>query len=304
MAETRRVKKVWKSKPTTEGAGVHLRRAFGFREVPQLDPFLLLDDFRSNEPAEYQRGFPWHPHRGMETITYVLAGDVEHGDSLGNRGVIRAGDVQWMTAGSGIIHQEMPKGDSQGRMWGFQLWANLPASHKMMDPRYQEVKHDDIPVAETADGARVRVISGEVAGVRGPVREIVTDPEYLDVSLPPGRTFTHAAKPTHTVFAYVIEGEGYFDPERDPYAREAVGESYFDLARPCVCGNHTLVVYGPGDTVVVSTEGQPVRFLLVAGRPLKEPVAWYGPIVMNTQAELRSAFREYEQGTFVKHPRR
>src|SRR5207249_6774786 len=208
MAETRRVKKVWKSKPTIEGAGVHLRRAFGFREVPQLDPFLLLDDFRSNEPAEYQRGFPWHPHRGMETITYVLAGDVEHGDSLGNRGVIRAGDVQWMTAGSGIIHQEMPKGDSQGRMWGFQLWANLPARHKMMDPRYQEVKHDDIPVVETADGARVRVISGEVAGVRGPVREIVTDPEYLDVSLPPGRTFTHAAKPTHTVFAYVIEGEG------------------------------------------------------------------------------------------------
>src|SRR5438876_97554 len=170
MAETRRVKKVWKSKPTIEGAGVHLRRAFGFHEVPQLDPFLLLDDFRSNEPAEYQRGFPWHPHRGMETITYVLAGDVEHGDSLGNRGVIRAGDVQWMTAGSGIIHQEMPKGDSQGRMWGFQLWANLPASHKMMDPRYQEVEHDDIPVAETADGARVRVISGEVAGVRGPVR--------------------------------------------------------------------------------------------------------------------------------------
>jgi redox-sensitive bicupin YhaK (pirin superfamily) len=287
MAETRRVKKVWKSKPTIEGAGVHLRRAFGFNEVQQLDPFLLLDDFRSNEPAEYQRGFPSHPHRGMETITYVLAGDVEHGDSLGNRGVIGAGDVQWMTAGSGIIHQEMPKGDSEGRMWGFQLWANLPARHKMIDPRYQEVKREDIPVAETADGARVRVISGEVAGVRGPVREIVTEPEYLDVSLPPGRTFTHAVKPTHTVFAYVIEGGGHFDPERDPSA----------------CGNHTLVVYGPGDTVVVSTEEQPVRFLLVAGRPLGEPVAWYGPIVMNTQAELRIAFRDYEQGTFVKHAR-
>jgi hypothetical protein len=178
MANTRRVEKVWKSKPTIEGAGVRLRRAFGFQEVPQLDPFLLLDDFRSNEPAAYQRGFPWHPHRGMETITYVLAGDVEHGDSLGNRGVIGAGDVQWMTAGSGIIHQEMPKGDTQGRMWGFQLWANLPASHKMMAPRYQEVQHDDIPVAESG-GARVRVISGEVAGVRGPVREIVTEPEYL-----------------------------------------------------------------------------------------------------------------------------
>ena len=288
MAETRRVKKVWKSKPVTEGAGVHLRRAFGFNEVPQLDPFLLLDDFRSNAPAEYERGFPWHPHRGMETITYVLAGDVEHADSLGNRGVIGAGDVQWMTAGSGIIHQEMPKGDREGRMWGFQLWANLPARHKMMDPRYQEVKREDIPLAETADGARVRVISGEVAGVRGPVREIVTEPEYLDVSLPPGRTFTHALKPTHTVFAYVIEGEGYFDPERDPNS---------------ACGNHTLVVYGPGDTVVVSTEEQPVPFLLVAGRPLEEPVAWYGPIVMNTQAELRIAFREYEQGTFVKRAR-
>ena len=286
MADTRRVEKVWKSKPTIEGAGVHLRRAFGFDEVPQLDPFLLLDDFRSNEPTEYQRGFPWHPHRGMETITYVLAGEVEHGDSLGNRGVIGAGDVQWMTAGSGIIHQEMPKGDSQGRMGGFQLWANLPASHKMMDPRYQEVKRDDIPVAEAAGGARVRVISGEVAGVRGPVGEIVTDPTYLDVSLPAGRTFAHAVKPTHTVFAYVIEGAGRFDPERGP------------------CGNHTLVVYGPGDTVAVSTEEQPVRFLMVAGRPLEEPVAWQGPVVMNTQAELRVAFREYEQGTFVKHARR
>jgi quercetin 2,3-dioxygenase len=303
MAEARRVKQVWKGKPTVEGAGVHLRRAFGFSEVPRLDPFLLLDDFRSNQPADYQRGFPWHPHRGMETITYVLAGDVEHADSLGNRGTIGTGGVQWMTAGSGIIHQEMPKGDSQGRMWGFQLWANLPASQKMMDPRYREVKRDDIPVAETA-GIHVRVISGEVAGVRGPVRDIVTDPEYLDVSVPAGHTFTHPVKPAHTVFAYVIEGEGYFDPERDPYAREAVGENYFDLARPCVCGNYTLVVYGPGDTVVVATETQPVRFLLVSGRPLKEPVAWYGPIVMNTQAELRTAFREYEEGTFVKHTRR
>ena len=304
MADVRRIKKVWKAKPTVEGAGVRLKRVFGNHEVPQLDPFLLLDDFRSNDPAEYVRGFPWHPHRGIETITYVLAGDVEHGDSLGNRGVISSGDVQWMTAGSGIIHQEMPKGDREGRMWGFQLWANLPARHKMMDPRYREVKRDDIPEATTAEGATVRVVCGEVAGVRGPVREIVTEPDYLDVSIPARSTFRHPVKAGHTVFAYVFEGEGYFDPERDPYAREDVGERYFDMERPCVCGNGTVVLYGPGDTVAVSTEERPVRFLLVSGRPLGEPVAWYGPIVMNTQAELRTAFREYEQGTFVKHGRR
>ena len=304
MADVRRIKKVWKAKPTVEGAGVRLKRVFGNHEVPQLDPFLLLDDFRSNDPAEYVRGFPWHPHRGIETITYVLAGDVEHGDSLGNRGVISSGDVQWMTAGSGIIHQEMPKGDREGRMWGFQLWANLPARHKMMDPRYREVKRDDIPQATTAEGATVRVVCGEVAGVRGPVREIVTEPDYLDVSIPARSTFRHPVKAGHTVFAYVFEGEGYFDPERDPYAREDVGERYFDMERPCVCGNGTVVLYGPGDTVAVSTEERPVRFLLVSGRPLGEPVAWYGPIVMNTQAELRVAFREYEQGTFVKHARR
>ena len=304
MADVRRIKKVWKAKPTVEGAGVRLKRVFGNHEVPQLDPFLLLDDFRSNDAAEYVRGFPWHPHRGIETITYVLAGDVEHGDSLGNRGVISSGDVQWMTAGSGIIHQEMPKGDREGRMWGFQLWANLPARHKMMDPRYREVKRDDIPEATTAEGTTVRVVCGEVAGVRGPVREIVTEPDYLDVSIPARSTFRHPVKAGHTVFAYVFEGEGYFDPERDPYAREDVGERYFDMERPCVCGNGTVVLYGPGDTVAVSTEERPVRFLLVSGRPLGEPVAWYGPIVMNTQAELRVAFREYEQGTFVKHARR
>ncbi len=304
MADVRRIKKVWKAKPTVEGAGVRLKRVFGNHEVPQLDPFLLLDDFRSNDAAEYVRGFPWHPHRGIETITYVLAGDVEHGDSLGNRGVISSGDVQWMTAGSGIIHQEMPKGDREGRMWGFQLWANLPAHHKMMDPRYREVKRDDIPEATTAEGATVRVVCGEVAGVRGPVREIVTEPEYLDVSIPARSSFRHPVKAGHTVFAYVFEGEGYFDPERDPYAREDVGERYFDMERPCVCGNGTVVLYGPGDTVAVSTEERPVRFLLVSGRPLGEPIAWYGPIVMNTQAELRVAFREYEQGTFVKHARR
>ncbi len=300
----RTIEKVWKGKPTIEGAGVHLKRAFGFHEVPRLDPFLLLDAFHSENPEDYKRGFPWHPHRGIETITYVLDGDVEHGDSLGNRGIISPGDVQWMTAGSGIIHQEMPKGDRKGRMWGFQLWSNLPAKHKMMDPRYREVKVGDIPQVTTADGATVRVICGKVAGVQGPVREIVTDPELLDVSLPSGKSFAHPVKSGHTVFVYVIEGEGYFDQGRDAFAHEAVGMNYFDMTRKCKCGSDTLVLYGPGDVVGVTTEGQPVRFLLVSGRPLGEPVAWYGPIVMNTQEELRAAFREFEEGTFVKHARR
>jgi redox-sensitive bicupin YhaK (pirin superfamily) len=288
MEEARRartVEQVWSSVPTLEGAGVHLKRAFGFREVPRLDPFLLLDAFRSEDPADYRAGFPWHPHRGIETITYVLDGDVEHGDSMGNRGMISAGDVQWMTAGSGIVHQEMPKGDAKGQMWGFQLWSNLPASRKMMEPRYQEVKQAAIPRVTTPDGATVRVICGEVAGVRGPVREIVTDPECLDVSMPAGRSFTHPVTPGHTVFAYVIDGEGSFG-EAGPRAEGS------------------LVLYGPGDHVVVTAERRAARFLLVAGRPLGEPVAWHGPVVMNTQEELRTAFREYEQGTFVKHARR
>jgi len=299
----RRIQKVWKNKATVEGAGVHLRRAFGFEEVPQLDPFLLLDAFKSENPDDYKRGFPWHPHRGIETITYILEGDVEHADSLGNRGIISPGDVQWMTAGGGIIHQEMPKGDARGQMWGFQLWANLPKAHKMMDPRYREVKQAAIPKVQTPAGATVRVVCGAVAGVHGPVQEIVTDPEFLDVSVPAGKSFTHPVTSGHTVFAFVIDGEGYFDPERDPFAREAVGENYFDMARPSGCSEGTLVLYGPGDAVVVNADQRPVRFLLVAGRPLKEPVAWYGPIVMNTQEELRTAFREYEEGTFVKHAR-
>ena len=248
---TRAIAKVWKSKPTVEGAGVHLSRAFGNHELPQLDPFLLLDDFHSENPEDYKRGFPWHPHRGIETITYVLDGDVEHGDSMGNRGLISAGDVQWMTAGNGIIHQEMPQGDGSGRMWGFQLWSNLPASQKMRDPRYREVKRTAIPQVKTPDGASVRVICGEVGGVRGPVHEIVTDPEFLDVSLPAGMPFPHPTKEGHTVFAYVIEGEGYFDAGRDPFASEAVGESYFDMSRPCACGEGSLVLYGPGSGIVV-----------------------------------------------------
>ena len=231
----RQIKKVWKSIPTLEGAGVRLKRVFGFHELPQLDPFLLLDCFHSDNRDDYVKGFPWHPHRGMETITYVLDGDVEHQDSLGNKGIIRPGDVQWMTAGSGIIHQEMPKGSSSGRMWGFQLWANLPKSQKMMDPRYREVTSTQIPSVKTAEGATVRIISGQINGVAGPVKEIVTDPEYLDVSLPAGKTFTHAVKPGYTVFAYVVEGEGYFDPARNPFNRDAYGENYFDMKPPCAC---------------------------------------------------------------------
>jgi quercetin 2,3-dioxygenase len=301
---SRQIKKVWMSQSTMEGAGVHLRRAFGFQEVPQLDPFLLLDDFRSENPEDYKLGFPWHPHRGMETITYMLDGEVEHGDSLGNSGLISPGDVQWMTAGNGIIHQEMPKGDRKGNMGGFQLWANLPSSHKMMNPRYREVKQADIPVLQTSEGAVVRVICGEVAGVQGPVRDIVTDPEYLDVSLSAGKAFTHPVKPGHTVFAYVIEGEGYFDQARDSFAREAVGVNYFDMPQQCTCGTGTFVLYGPGNSITVTTEQRPVRFLLVAGKPLGEPVAWRGPIVMNTQEELRASFSEYQDGTFLRHARR
>ncbi|MGH7766785.1 MAG: pirin family protein [Candidatus Binatia bacterium] len=285
----RKIKKIWKSQPTREGAGVRLKRAFGFNETPELDPFLLLDAFHSENPEDYKRGFPWHPHRGIETITYILDGDVEHGDSLGNRGIISAGDVQWMTAGSGIIHQEMPKGNRKGEMWGFQLWSNLPARHKMMDPRYREVKQGEIPQVKTADGATVRVIAGEVEGARGPVREIATDPVFLDVSIPAGKSFIYPVQPAYTVFAYVVEGEGYFDTT-----------GAFDRETSVAHGEGTLVLYGPGNSIAVTTDKKPARFLLVAGRPLDEPIAWYGPIVMNTQQELETAFREYQEGSFVK----
>jgi quercetin 2,3-dioxygenase len=283
MTGIRAIRKVWRSSPTIEGAGVHLKRAFGNQEAPRLDPFLLLDDFRSDDPSKYLPGFPWHPHRGIETITYVLQGDVEHGDSMGNRGDIAPGDVQWMTAGSGIVHQEMPRGDAQGRMGGFQLWANLPASHKMMDPRYRDVKRSEIPEVSMEGGAKVKIVCGRVNGVQGPVRDIVTDPEYLDVAVPKGGRFTHPVKRGHTVFAYVIEGNGCFDTGRDPCARE------------------TLVHYGDGDAVSITAEKTPVRFLLVSGKPIGEPVAWYGPIVMNTAEEIRIAFDEYQKGTFIKH---
>lgn len=301
MGGIRRIREILKSKATIEGAGVHLKRAFGFYHVPQVDPFLLLDDFHSTNPHDYVKGFPWHPHRGMETITYVLHGEVEHGDSMDNAGVIRSGDVQWMTAGSGIIHQEMPKGQEDGLMWGFQLWANLPASHKMMGPRYREVKSTQIPEITVAGGAKVRVICGEVEGVNGPVSDIVTDPEYLDVRVPAGSKFLHTVKTGRTVFAYVIEGKGYFDQGRDSYAYQIEGANYFDFGRDCLVGHESLVMFGDGDQLVFTTTDLPVRFLLVSGKPIREPVAWYGPIVMNTQDELRVAFEEYQNGTFIKH---
>ncbi len=303
MAANRRIQRVVRSKPTIEGAGVRLRRAFGFQEVPALDPFLLLDDFRSDDPRDYIKGFPWHPHRGIETITYALRGDVEHGDSMGNAGTIGSGDVQWMTAGSGIIHEEMPKGDEDGRMWGFQLWANLPASHKMMDPRYRDVTSGRIPEVTVAGGVTVRVICGQVGEAQGPVRDIVTDPEYLDVTVPAGAEFVHPTPPGHTVFAYIYGGKACFCRERDPFSYEVEGAGWSDLRRDPLVGSESLVLLGDGDQVTVSAEDEPARFLLVSGKPIHEPVAWYGPIVMNTQEELRIAFAEYRDGTFIKHRR-
>jgi quercetin 2,3-dioxygenase len=297
----RNIVNVKKSRPTIEGAGVHLRRAFGFQQVPRLDPFLLLDDFHGDDPEKYIAGFPWHPHRGIETITYVLHGKVEHGDSMGNSGVIAEGDVQWMTAGSGIIHQEMPKGDDSGLLWGFQLWANLPAKHKMMEPRYQEIKAATIPEVVLDNGARVKLICGELGKTRGPVKDIMTAPEYLDVTLPANGVFDHAITKGHTAFAYVIEGSAHFDERHDPYAYEAEGTGWWDIERDCTITGATLVVYGDGDEVRITASGSGVRFLLISGRPIKEPVAWYGPIVMNTQEELRVAFEEYNNGTFLKH---
>jgi quercetin 2,3-dioxygenase len=301
MPATRKIRKVLKSKPTIEGAGVHLNRVFGFSEVPMFDPFLLLDDFRSDTPSHFLKGFPWHPHRGIETITYVLKGDVEHGDSLGNKGVIGSGDVQWMTAGSGIIHQEMPKGDPNGKMYGFQLWANLPAKDKMMNPRYRDVGHDQIPEVELAGGITVKVVSGEVSGIKGPVQDIVIDPEYLDVALPADCEFRHETKPGHTVFAFIIEGWGYFCEDKNPFTYDMEGTNYFDIQRDPYLGNGMIVLFDDGDQIKVSTQKEGVRFLLISGKPIGEPVAWYGPIVMNTQHELQVAFEEYRKGTFIKY---
>ena len=301
MGTVRKIRKVLKSKPTLEGAGVHLKRVFGYQHAPQFDPFLLLDDFHSDNPDHYIRGFPWHPHRGIETITYMLYGTVEHGDSLGNQGVIQSGDVQWMTAGSGIVHQEMPKGQADGMMWGFQLWANLPAAQKMMEPRYRDVQRQQIPEVVLDDGVTVKIICGQVNGVTGPVQDIVIDPEYLDVTILPDTGFTHRVEKGYTVFAYVIAGAGYFEPERDPYRYEVEGKNYFDFERECLMGAENLVVFEDGDELAISAGGEGVRFLLISGKPIGEPIAWHGPIVMNTQEELRIAFEEYRRGTFLKH---
>ena len=291
---------MYKSKPTIEGAGVHLHRAFGFGDTSTFDPFLLLDDFRGDSPDQYTHGFPWHPHRGIETITYMLRGKVEHSDSMGNHGAIRAGDVQWMTAGNGILHQEMPEGDPDGHMYGFQLWANLPRGSKMMDPRYQEVKSNQIPEVMMENGVKARVICGVVNGVRGPVKNIVIDPHYLDISVPAKTRFSFPTTPGYTVFIYVIDGKATFCDEQDPFAYEREGSNYFDIQHEPWLGDRNLVVFGDGEQILVNTEENPVRFLFISGRPIREPVAWYGPIVMNSEEELRQAFDELERGTFIK----
>src|SRR5215510_2047867 len=292
----RPVRKLVKAKPTLEGAGVHLRRAFGFGATSDFDPFLLLDDFRNERPDDYLAGFPWHPHRGIETITYVLAGTVDHGDSMGNRGTIASGDIQWMTAGRGIIHQEMPRGDERGRMHGFQLWANLPAALKMTRPRYQDIAAHDIPEVVDDDGTRVRVIVGDFWGRKGPVEGVAADPRYLDVSVPPGKRKQIPVERSRHAFAYVFAGSGSFRDASAPLPvhNELTGQSDREA------GNRSLIVFDRGDEITVQAGDEGIRFLLVSGKPLEEPVAWYGPIVMNTQEELRQAFEDLERGTFLK----
>jgi len=284
MPGERFIHRILKSKPTLEGAGVRLKRAFGFYEVTLFDPFLLLDDFHSDNPDDYRAGFPWHPHRGIETVTYMLHGSIDHRDSLGNSGTIHAGDVQWMTAGSGIIHSEMPD-ERSGMLRGFQLWVNLPASHKMMTPRYRDITGDSIPRVTMENGVDIRVICGTAENVTGPAQDIVAGPRYLDITVPPGNMFSLATEPDHTVLAYVVTGGGYFDRKRNPFVRE----------------DH-VVAFGSGGPVAVTTTSEPVRFLLISGRPLGEPVAWHGPIVMNTREELERAFEEYNNGTFIREP--
>ena len=282
MSQPRSVALLLTGNPTVEGAGVRLNRVFGYPEVPKFDPFLLLDDFGSDNPEDYLAGFPWHPHRGIETVTYVLSGEIEHGDSIGNEGVISTGDVQWMTAGSGIIHQEMPR-RVEGNLRGFQLWTNLPAASKMMEPRYRDVPADSIPEVSPHEGLKIKIIAGEVVGVRGPVQDVVVEPEYFDITLEPGADLEHPTPQGHTVFAYAVNGRGKVGPN----------------------GTHTLArgqlaLFTEGDSVLIRASDVPFRFLLVSGKPLGEPVAWSGPIVMNTREELAAAFREYQDGTFIK----
>jgi hypothetical protein len=296
----RPIKRLIKAKPTLEGAGVHLRRAFGFGNTSDFDPFLLLDDFRNDIPNDYLAGFPWHPHRGIETITYVLAGTVEHGDSMGNHGAIAVGDIQWMTAGRGIIHQEMPKGDPLGQMHGFQLWANLPSALKMTAPRYQEVKAMEIPEVTDDDGTMARIICGKFWGKKGPVDGIATDPIYLDVTVPPGKRKKLPVETSRQAFAYVFAGSGKFCNASAPLAVPTEGVGWADTTPPKEADNRTLVLFDAGDEVEVQAGEDGIRFLLVSGKPLQEPVAWYGPIVMNTQEQLQQAFQELKKGTFLK----
>jgi redox-sensitive bicupin YhaK (pirin superfamily) len=297
----RPVRDVIRTKSVVEGAGVKLQRAFGFGKTKDFDPFLLFDDFRNDRPEDYTAGFPWHPHRGIETITYVLAGSVEHGDSLGNRGTMTAGDVQWMTAGSGILHQEMPKGDPQGRMHGFQLWANLPSSLKMTDPRYQDIPSGAIPEVTDDDGTHVRVICGEFMGKTGPVEGVAADPNYVDISVAPGRRKRLKVEVDRNAFAYVFAGSGTFRDASEPQPVLTDRVTNADAAPAYDAANHSLVLFDRGDEISVQAGPDGIRFLLVSGRPLEEPVAWYGPIVMNTQQELSQAISELQDGTFIRH---
>ena len=302
----RPVKEILQTKTTMEGAGVKLERAFGFGKTKEFDPFLLFDHFRNENPRDYIAGFPWHPHRGIETITYVLAGEVAHGDSLGNKGRMTAGDVQWMTAGSGILHQEMPKGDEQGRMHGFQLWANLPASLKMTDPRYQDIPASAIPEVTEDDGTHARIITGSFWGKTGPVEgacadQFGTDARYIDISVPPHKQKRIKVEVERNAFAYVFAGSGSFRDASDPRAvltedgRDPNATPVYDAK------NHSLVLFDRGDEITVQAGPEGIRFLLISGKPLEEPVAWYGPIVMNTQTELQTAMRELQTGKFIKH---
>jgi len=297
----RPVRKTSIAKPTMEGAGVKLHRAFGFHDPKELDPFLLFDDFRNEREEDFIQGFPWHPHRGIETITYVLSGSVEHKDSLGNTGELNAGDVQWMTAGSGIMHQEMPKGNRSGQMHGFQLWANLPASMKMTSPRYQDVQSNDVPTIVDDDGTSVRVVVGSFWGKRGPVDGVAADPQYLDVSVPAGVRKTFKVDTYRNTFAYVFAGAGSFRDASKPVGilteKEANGE---ELHIRDMSGDRTIVHFDTGDEVVVQAGEEGVRFLLISGQPIQEPVAWHGPIVMNTRQELIEAMNELNAGTFIK----
>ncbi len=297
----RPIKQLTQAAPVIEGAGVHLHRAFGFGKTEDFDPFLLLDDFRNDNPDHYRAGFPWHPHRGIETITYILSGTVEHGDSLGNQGSLGAGDIQWMTAGRGILHQEMPKGDANGQMHGFQLWANLPAAHKMTAPRYQDVQATDIPEITDDDGTKARVICGTFWGQKGPVEGIAADPRYLDISIPPGGRKILPVETDRHAFAYIFAGAGTF---RDASAPQSVKTEHLDLSGEVSSeemGNRSLVLFDNGNEVTVQAGAQGIRFLLVSGRPLEEPVAWRGPIVMNTQEELQQAFSELQNGSFIRN---